>query len=154
MDNSCIIFLIKNAQSTNYEHRLVAGAQKCVLHKIKSTWEYFSGVSCVGAGKPDVLGRENRGAGGGERGVLGSGSWARSHNLAFSLPAALPLMNGYSGYEQHHSGEAAPVLGCGLWLSNVSLWLGLLCAVVEGVSCFAPCLRGGFALGLGGLVAT
>lgn len=44
-----------------------------------------------------------------------------------SLPTALPLMNGYTGYEQHHSGEAAPIPLCvsGLWASRSSLGLGL-----------------------------
>jgi len=80
----------------------------------------FAGISCAGAGKTG-------GVGGGERGASGFGSWARGLSLAFPLPPALPLMNGYSGYEQHPSGKAAPLLGCGLWPSKALLGLGLLC---------------------------
>lgn len=81
-----------------------------------------------------------------ERRGLAFGSWAYRLSLAFSLPTALPLMNGYSSYEQHHSGKAGPQLGCRLWPSDASLGLGLMCVVTEG-DCALP-LQGGFALGV------
>lgn len=47
-----------------------------------------------------------------------------------SLPTALPLVNGYTGYEQHHSGKADPfpsvVLVCG---HHTPLWSLCTCAV-------------------------
>lgn len=48
-----------------------------------------------------------------------------------SLPTALPLVNGYTGYEQHHSGKAAPIplCGTGLWPSRSSLELVYVCCM-------------------------
>lgn len=51
----------------------------------------------------------------------------------FSLPTALPLMNGYSSYDQHHSGKAV-ASSAWLWPPNASLGFGLVCEVAEGGS--------------------
>lgn len=79
----------------------------------------------------------------------GFGSQACRHSSAFCLPTALPLMNGYSSYEQHHSGKAAPLLGSGLRPSNASLGLSFVCVVAEGSSGSAPHLGGRLCSGFG-----
>lgn len=50
-----------------------------------------------------------------------------------SLPTALPLVNGYTGYEQQHSGKAAPIPLCdtGLWPSHSSLELVSVCCLAD-----------------------
>lgn len=53
-----------------------------------------------------------------------------------SVPTALPLMNGYSSYEQYHSGKAPPLAS-----SCPSLFVG-----AGGGSDSVPHLEGGFAL--------
>lgn len=87
----------------------------------------------MGGGKP---GTENEGAGGGNW-DLGAGN---AGSAWLSVPTALPLMNGYSSYEQYHSGKAP----------HLASRCPSLAVVAGGGSGSVPHLEGGFALGLGG----
>lgn len=117
------------------------------MHKIKSTWEYLLAPPVWELGSLVCLGEKTEGLVGraGDRG-LGAG---HAGTTRLPLPTALPLMNGYSSYEQHHSGKAAPLLGCGLWPPKASLGLGLVCLATEGGPDSPPCLGGRLCSGFG-----
>ncbi|KAM4638589.1 interferon regulatory factor 8 isoform 6-T7 [Amazona ochrocephala] len=85
-----------------------ARATNQALHKNKSTWKCLLASPVWDLGSLMCLAQKTRRLV--ERRGLGFGNWACRLSLAFCLPTALPLMNGYSSYEQHHSGYSQMVI--------------------------------------------